>query len=216
MKTIVKIGWTLCLILGLCSCHLDSTDSAGDASREDYRFLYDYNAKELDGYTIRWESNTVKVYTGNISGAESFINRWQGPVNFQYVNYIPSDGVSFSYTPSMQYCGVTYYTYNNAGRMIQARVEISTNQFFCKGGLENTVTHEMGHALGFLGHTSDGSLMDPDGGNGNITTRLRNFMSLLYRMPYGTNIKPYLSFALHSPAERYQKDGQQIIERVIY
>jgi hypothetical protein len=216
MKKLTKIGLILGLALGLYSCSLDFTDSEGDSSTPDYPFLYEHNAKELDGYTIRWESNTIKVYTGGMSGAEAAINRWSGPVNFSYVSSPPSDGVSFSYTSSPQYCGVTRTYYTNSGRITHATVEISINQLVCKGGSDNTITHEMGHALGFFSHTSDGSLMDSDGGNGNITTRLRNFMNLLYSMPYGTNINPYLSFKMKSPSVRYQANGNQIIERVDY
>lgn len=200
----------------LAGCADLFSDSDGDSSLSDYQFLYEHNAKELDGYTVRWASNDIKVYTGGISGAEGAINRWAGPVSFTFVNSPPSEGVSFSYTASSQYCGVTYLNYLNSGRITKATVYININQLFCKGGLENTITHEMAHALGFMGHTSDGSLMDPDGGDGTITTRLRNFMSLLYSMPYGTNINPYLRLKIQGPTVRYDPQGTRVIERVIY
>lgn len=210
-------AFALCLLLAFgTGCPDLLTDSEGDSTTSDYQFLYDHNAKELDGHTIRWASNDIKVYTGGISGAEKAINRWAGPVSFTYVSSPPSEGVSFSYTASVQYCGVTYLNYLNSGRVTKATVYISINQLFCRGGLENTITHEMAHALGFMDHTSDGSLMDPDGGDGTITPRLRNFMSLLYSMPYGTNIKPYLGLRIQGPEERYQANGTRIIERVIY
>ena len=206
----------MCLALTLYACALGGTDSGGGFSSSDYQFLNDHNAKELDGYTIRWESNTIKVYTGGISGAESAINRWAGPVSFQFVAYSPSDGVSFSYTSSSSYCGVTNTYYYNSGRIYRAEVRINTNQVFCRGGLNNTVTHEMGHALGFFGHTADGGLMDPDGGNGNITTPVQNFMELLYAYSYGTDITPYLSLKPKLLGRRYQPNGTQTIVRVDY
>lgn len=215
IKDFLKLFLLFCCFCFCTACVELFTDSEGD-STSDYQFLYDHNAKELDGHTIRWQSNTIRVYTGGISGAEKAINRWQGPVDFQYVGSPPSEGVSFSYTVSAQYCGVTYLNYLNSGKIIKATVYININQAFCRGGLENTVTHEMAHALGFMDHTSDGSLMDPDGGDGTITARLRNFMSLLYSMPYGTDITPYLALKIQGPKERYDSKGTQVIERVIY
>lgn len=217
MKLFLPIGFFLYLVLALSSCSQDNSSSGGGGSSSgDYQFLYDHNAQNLDGHTVRWDSNTIKVYTGGISGAESVVNRWTGPVNFNFVNGAPSDGVSISYTSSSSYCGYTNYYYYNSGRMSRAEIRINSNQFFCRGGLENTLTHEMGHALGFFGHTSDGTLMDPDGGNGEMTRQLRDFMDLLYAYPYGTDIKPYLSLSKRLTKGRYQPGGTQTVVGVEY
>jgi hypothetical protein len=217
MKRILKIGCLLALALALSSCETGSSSSGGGGSSSgDYRFLYDHNATHLGGHTIRWESNTIKVYTGGIAGAEAAINRWVGPVNFSYVGSSPSDGISFSWTSSNSYCGITYTYYTNSGRISQAIVQIATNQALCRGGLDNTVSHEAAHALGFFGHTADGGLMDPDGGNSNITTPVRNFMSLLYSHPFGWDITPFLSLQGKLMSSLYQKNGTQILVRVEY
>jgi hypothetical protein len=215
MRFFVKIGSFLYLLLVLSSCSLDHSSSGGGSSSADYQFLNNHNAQNLDGHTIRWDSNTVKVYTGGIPGAESAVNRWAGPVNFNFVNAAPSDGVSFSFTGSSSYCGSTSYYYYNSGRLYRAVIRINIDQDMCRGGLENTLTHEMGHGLGFFGHTTDGTLMDPDGGNGEITGQLRSFMSLLYASPYGTDINPYISFKKRMTG-RYQPDGTQTIVGVEY
>jgi hypothetical protein len=49
-----------------------------------------------------------------------------------------------------------------------------------------TVSHETGHAIGFLAHTADGGLMDPDGGNGQITSEDVSFIRSLYTLAPGT------------------------------
>jgi hypothetical protein len=217
MRNFAKIGYWLCLALVLSSCSLVDSDSrsGGGSSNSSYSFLYEHNAVNLDGHTIRWESNTIPVYTDGISGAESAVNRWAGPMNFNFVSAPPSEGVSFSYINSSNYCGVTNYYYYNSGKLYRTVIRIDTNQNSCRGGLDNTLTHEMGHALGFFGHTSDGTLMDPDGGNGVISKALRDFMNLLYSSPYGTDIRPYLLLNKQIGG-RYQANGTQTIEGVVY
>ncbi len=210
------IGWLFCLALVLSSCTSESSKSGGGSSSSAYQYLYSYNAVNLDGHTIRWESNTIPVYTGGIAGAESAVNRWAGPMNFNFVSAPPSEGVTFNYTSSSPYCGVTTYYYYNSGKLYRAEIKIDTNQNLCRGGLDNTLTHEMGHALGFFGHTSDGTLMDPDGGNGEISKMLRSFMSLLYSSPYGTDINSYLSLTKQLRGGRYQTNGTQTIVGVQY
>jgi hypothetical protein len=218
MKDLSKIIPVMMLLLVLCGCGSGGSSSSGGggSSSTDYRFLYDHNANLLGGYTIRWETNTVKVFTNGISGAEAAINRWSGPVNIVFVNSPPSDGVSFSLTNSSSYCGVTNTYYLNSGKITQAVVRIAADQSNCRGGMDNTLSHEMAHALGFFGHTSDGGLMDPDGGNSTITTAVRNFFSLLYSQPYGWNISSYLSSQMKLPSGLYQANGTQVRVRVDY
>jgi hypothetical protein len=214
---VIRLIMSCLLLAALWSCAGGGSDSGGGGSNGDYRFLYDHNAQELDGHTIRWDSNTIKVYTGGIPGAESAVSRWNGPVNFQFVGSPPSDGISFSLSGSSSYCGLTNTYYYNSGRISRAVVYINSNQQFCRGGLENTLTHETAHALGFFGHTADGTLMDPDGGNGSITGTLRNFMGLLYSRPYGWDINPYLSLQRKlTDRSRYQANGTQMNVRVDY
>jgi hypothetical protein len=49
-----------------------------------------------------------------------------------------------------------------------------------------TVTHETAHAIGFLSHTDDGGLMDPDGGGGGITPLVSGVLRDLYLLPPNT------------------------------
>jgi hypothetical protein len=216
MKWTLKIGLLLILVLVLSSCDSGSSTSGGGGSSANYQFLYDHNANVLNGHTVRWESNTIKVYTAGISGAEAAVTRWAGPVNFTFVGSPPSDGIVFSWTSSGNICGVANTYYLNSGKITQSLVQIHTNQNGCRGGLDNTLSHETAHALGFFGHTADGGLMDPDGGNSNITTPVRNFMSLLYSRPYGWDISPFLSLKINSTGTLYQANGTQTLVRVDY
>jgi hypothetical protein len=198
------------------ACSSGDSKSGGGGSSSDVRFLLDHNANLLGGYTIRWETNTVKVFTNGIPGAEAAVNRWAGPVNFIFVGSAPSDGISFSQNNSSSYCGVTNTYYFNSGKISQSVIQIAANQSFCRGGLDNTLAHETAHALGFFGHTSDGGLMDPDGGNGTISSSVRSFMSSLYSHSYGWNINPYLSLQTKLMDSRYNPNGNQILVRVDY
>jgi hypothetical protein len=217
MIRMAKVGSLLLIALMLCFCSsggssLGGSGSSGGSS-EDFRFLFDHNADQLSGHTIRWESSNIKVYTAGLPGAEAAINQWAGPVSFTFVSSPPADGISFKRASSSGLCGVTNTFYLNSGKITQAVVSIF-DQTFCRGGLPNTMAHETAHALGFFGHTADGGLMDPDGGNSNITTQDRNFMRLLYSQPSGWDITPFLSLNAKLTNGRYQPNGTQIIMRV--
>jgi hypothetical protein len=95
MNLSAKIGWFIVLALALYFCSSGGSSSGGGGSPSaDYQFLYDHKASVLDGHTVRWGTNTVKVFTNNIPGAEAAINRWAGPVNFFFVGSPLSDGIS--------------------------------------------------------------------------------------------------------------------------
>lgn len=156
----------------------------------DYNYLYRYNASLNGGIIIRWQT-PILVNTNGIPGAEDSFRQWGLP--FSFVNYNPSEGIIVNIgNPGAGYCGLTtggrYYRSN--GRMISANIIIRSNLRNCV----NTITHEACHAIGFWnGHTSDRGLMDPAGGNGQITAPVRNMINLLYALPLGTNITPMLS-----------------------
>ena len=60
---------------------------------------------------------------------------------------------------------MTFLEFTDDGEFTSADVQVS--QSIYRGPqCQRTVTHETAHAIGFLGHTDDGGLMDPDGGNG--------------------------------------------------
>jgi hypothetical protein len=156
----------------------------------DYNYLYRYNASLNNGIIIRWQT-PILVNTNGIPGAEDSFRQW-GSL-FSFVNYNPSEGIIVNIgNPGAGLCGITsggrYYRSN--GRMISANITIRSDLRNCV----NTITHEACHAIGFWnGHTADGGLMDPNGGNGQITTPVRNMINLLYALPLGTDITPMLS-----------------------
>jgi hypothetical protein len=219
VKGLGRIFFIVILLLMVCRCGGGGSSSGGGSSNgsstNSYQFLYDHNANLLGGYTIRWETNTVKIYTAGIPGAETAINRWGSTANFVFVSSPPSDGISFTVVNSSSYCGITNTYYLNSGKITQAVIQIASDQTYCRGGLANTVAHETAHALGFFGHTADSGLMDPDGGNGRITTAVQNFFSLLYSHPNGWNISSFLSSA-KVPSGLYQPNGNQVRVRVDY
>lgn len=169
----------------------------------DYHYLNQRNANYNNGVIIRWET-PILVNTHGIAGAENSFRQWGVPVTF--VNYDPPEGVTLRIgSLGSGTCGVTYtHWYRSNGRMTSAEITIRSDLRGCV----NTVTHEAGHALGIHGHTADGGLMDPAGGNGQITSPIRNMMNLLYSLPVGTNISQRLSVI--NPAQMKAFDQTRI------
>lgn len=175
----------------------------------DYQYLYDHNANRLSGHTIRWPS-TIPVNTNGLPGAEDATRRWGLPFSFG-----ASGGITMQWFNSNLYCGETVTSYTSSGRIVGARISINRDQRRCTGGISNTITHEVGHAIGFFGHTSDGGLMDPAGGNGGITSPVMNMINLLYSLPVGTDINARLSQKIR-PGGRYNRLGNEIITEVFH
>ena len=68
------------------------------------------------------------------------------------------------------------------------------------------MTHEIGHCIGVFRHTTDGGLMDATAaGSSEITSPIRNMISLLYSLDPGTDINSELS---RSVAQRNRKSGK--------
>ncbi|MCB2225133.1 MAG: hypothetical protein KQH53_00530 [Desulfarculaceae bacterium] len=178
----------LALLLALVSCGGGGGGGGGDGfSSQDYQFLYTYNASRLSGHTIRWANLPISVSAGAFPSAPAAFNRWNsasgGRVRFSFGS---GSNITVSYRSTSSWCGLTTVRWNSAGQITDAEVYIARDQSSCSGGEADTLAHEAGHAIGFLGHDGEG-LMNPFGGQP-ISDQESRFMSLLYSLGPGTDI----------------------------
>ncbi|MEW5913657.1 MAG: hypothetical protein AB1814_13940 [Thermodesulfobacteriota bacterium] len=204
----------LALAAASCSGGGGGGGSDGGFSTSDYQFLYTYNAVLLSGHTIRWASVPIAV-SYSVSGTPAAFNRWNsassGAVSFSFGT---SGNITVDWTDSTSYCGVTYLTWSSSGRMISARVYIARVQTYCAGGVDDTLAHEAGHAIGFIGHDSSG-LMNPYGGQ-SISSQEARFMRLLYSLAPGTDITGFLKLQAKQTSSKYDASGQRSYSMTIY
>jgi hypothetical protein len=160
----------------------------------DYRYLYDHNANLLGGRTRRWKSTTIQV-SGVVGSWRQAVDRWSmvTNVNIVYVDSTPSDGLGFEivgYTDlTGDVCGQASSSYwSSSGELANCTIKINSNINNMNCTKDSTMTHEVGHCLGFWGHSDDGGIMRAKGGSRKITGKTRAFINLLYSLPPGTNI----------------------------
>jgi hypothetical protein len=185
----VRIALALvAVVLGYAGCGGKDHSSGPSGSGND--LLIALNASQNDGRTVRWPSLPIPVFLNGIAQADE-VNAWAAAtgsaVSFTFVGSAPAAGISFRYGGGGDECGSTVVDYGPDGRIVGADIEV-VQSVFRGPQCQRTVTHETGHAIGFLGHTSDGGLMDPDGGNGDITAADVTFVQLLYALAPGTFI----------------------------
>jgi hypothetical protein len=171
--------------LWLLGCHNDSTSSTKNAP------LFEFNAQQNGGRTVRWPSLPVRVFLGSGVARADEVLVWtaatDGAVIFAFVGTAAAANVRFSFRSGSDICGVTFLEFTDEGELTSADVQVS--QSIYRGPqCQRTVTHESAHAIGFLGHTSDGGLMDPDGGNGDITPLVAGVLRDLYHLAPGTHV----------------------------
>jgi len=171
------------LVPGLVACGHHS--SSGPSSTE---FLVRHNAQFNDGRTVRWPDLPVRVATNGLGTADE-VTAWTsatgGAVTFTLVGGPIGGGVNMRGTGSTDICGVTTVEYGSDGVITSADVALSL-PIYRGPQCVRTVTHETGHAIGFLDHTSDGGLMDDDGGNGQFTSEVVQTIQNLYALAPGT------------------------------
>jgi hypothetical protein len=158
------------------------------ASGVDTALLSRLNARFNDGRTVRWAGLPVPVFTNGIA-REDEVTAWTaatgGAVTFSFVGSRPAAGISFRFGGGADVCGLATVEFTSGGKITSADIQV-VQEIFRGPQCQRTVVHETGHAIGFLAHTADGGLMDPDGGNGQITDGDVRFIRDLYSLAPGT------------------------------
>lgn len=167
----------------------------------DYQYLYDHNAKLLAGRTIRWRSTTIHV-SGAVGSWRKAVDRWSTAtnVNLVHVELTPADGLGFEIIGDTidlpdNVCGQASSSYwSSSGELVNCSITINANIENMNCIEDRTVAHEVGHCLGFKGHSNDVGLMteSAQGETDKITEKTRTFINLLYSLPPGTDINSKL------------------------
>jgi len=201
-------GLLLVLAVGLLSCGGGGGGGGDGFTSADYQLVYTYNAVHLDGHTIRWGSVPISVSAGSFPDAPAAFNRWNtasgGRVSFTFGT---GSSITVNYRTTSSWCGLTTIRWSSAGYILDADILIARDQSRCSGGESDTLAHEAGHAIGFLGHDSSG-LMNPYGGQP-ISDDESRFMSLLYSLAPGTDINGNLGKSRTGSAA-YSKSGNRV------
>jgi hypothetical protein len=190
-----RAGLLLLLVGSLVACGgghgspAAPTDVAS-LSPEERQLLFELNARFNNGRTFRWATLPIAVFL-NGAGRPDEVTRWTsatgGRVTFSFVNSLPERGVGFrlaSLDPDV--CGESNI-FGPADEIESVDVLINPDNLG-DPGCANVVTHEAGHAIGILAHSTDGGLMDFNGGNGRITDPVARMVVNLYSFAPGTPV----------------------------
>ena len=167
---------------------------------------------------VRWKNGTVYVYdatggNGTVDVA-SLLNAWNditGGVTTFRLSSNPQSPVKIYYDAQKVTAfgpgtwGVTFVWWSNY-EIVKAEVAILPCGTYY-GGMNlcpklELYLHELGHVVGFGGHTNDGGVMDPVPRSTTITETVREMLSALYSLPVG--------YAL-TKAPGVPKDGMAVI-----
>jgi hypothetical protein len=197
------------LALGLAACGGGGGDTSTGPSGPDTAYLFQHNARFNDGVTTRWPTLPIRVFTNNIASPDE-VRVWTqvtgGLVTFTFVGSASQADITFRFGAGDDLCGVTTVEFESDGRIVNSDVRV-VKEIFRGPQCVRTVTHETGHAIGFLDHTADGGLMDPDGGNGEITAPVARFFIDLYTLAPGT----FVGSALKPQATLRRSGGRYVV-----
>ena len=190
---------------GRSACSSTTTTTTSSWPSGNYQYLYDKNARSLSGRTHRWKSKTIQI-SGAYGSWRAAVDRWTSvtAVNLAHVGSTPSvengiEIIGYDYNHVGNNCGVASVLYwasgTKLGRMYSCKIRIHPNHASKNcNSTASTITHEVGHCLGFSGHSNDNGIMDTNGScrSGNscsITSNTRGFINLLYALSPGADIR---------------------------
>ncbi len=200
---------------------------------------------------IRWNnSKPINYYiqnSRNVSGeylscVNDSINKWQQAINgiltFNQVNNYQDANIVFDFVDDVSSkdnyeptrAGLTTPVMNNETLMrmeVKIKPTDDSGNYYSREQIAAVVDHELGHALGLFGHSSDpndimyigGDYISRETYNKNVTNRDFNTLSLLYRMVPDVIDQPindynglYYHFVITDyPGENYEHEIQRLI-----
>jgi hypothetical protein len=182
-----------CLVaLGACGGGGGNSSNPATPNTAEQQFLLQHNARFNGGVTTRWPNLPIRVFTNGIA-QQNEVTEWTratgGRVTFTFVGSASGADITFRFdsTLASNVCGTTTVQFLASGEIVSADVRV-VQGIFRGPQCQRTIVHETGHGIGFLDHTADGGLMDPDGGNGVITEPVSTMIRNLYSMVPGTFI----------------------------
>jgi hypothetical protein len=203
--------WLVWLVVPLAAVACNGKDGgnpAGPSDPAENAFLLQHNARFNSGRTVRWANLPIRVFLNDI-GQPDEVTEWTratgGQVTFAFVGSRAGADITFGFTSGNDICGVTTVEYTEDGNITSADVRV-VEAIFRGPQCVRTVVHEVAHAIGFLDHTSDGGLMDPDGGNGAITEPVSRMLVNLYSLAPGTFIG-----SARTPRAEVRSGGRRVI-----
>jgi hypothetical protein len=162
------------------------------STNADLAYLFQHNARFNDGRTVRWPNQPIRVFTNNIARPDE-VTEWTrvtgGAVTFAFVGSASGANITFRFGTGDDICGTATIRFTAEGEIVSADIQV-VQAIFRTSVCTRTVVHEVGHAIGFLDHTTDGGLMDDDGGNGEISEPVASMLILLYSMAPGSVVQP--------------------------
>ncbi len=147
--------------------------------------------------TLRWGKNVLKINLNNISDIKEAVSLWKEPLRefleFKYTNNPEEADISFIEGGALNFDGTSGCgNAENFEEFKKTVIHLSPHEFQNCPPRKNIVMHELGHSLGFMGHTKNRkNIMDKSDINWRKLEKLDEesieFMKKLYSHPNGTN-----------------------------
>ena len=158
----------------------------------DLALVRKYNADANGGYIVRWEQGTVSVYDQvGVSNLQDILNEWNAVLigKMTLVLGDASSPIVIQRDDTLSTGGLTRRTAQNH-RIVSASILINVGAVAGPEAVTLVSKHELGHAVGFYGHTTAGGLMNAFLESIEITDEVKRTLRKLYELAPGTQLVP--------------------------